>query len=326
MEHLTASSNAVSDIEKISYPGQPQSRRNYKSGYEDYFNQMPIIYPEDLFLHEKMLLSRSIMQRLGSVLSRSSWIAEHPMSKGEFERTIIAMEPPSVGREGGLVEGAEFVIAKWGHGFTSPIHGHAVGYMHEEILLGEIMVNSYRLTEDDTVRLVRSDIAGRGTVVSQYAPPSPDHKFKRQTLIHNFRSIGYSASLHYLPEHTRDGRDNRFDVEYFDDAYPLTSDQVTRLTAQQAMYLRPGEVVLVRSDNVPEFGDHYIIITGPVVKKKHGIRPQEIAIEAPGNNLLDLHEKERGLILLHLNEDAKEAFHVFHDIHVIGNQVIFPDI
>lgn len=323
---LKASANPQLDIQKISYEGQPDNRKQYKEGYEGYLNQMPELSDDDEFLDEKVRTSQNVMIKLGNELRCQSWIEETMPDKGEFNRTILALESPVITKRGKLKEGKELVLAQWGDGFASPVHGHATGLLHEDIIMGKMLVNTYRMksAKSNVVRPVRSDIVESGVFASAYTKNNPKNAFKRQTLIHNFKSIGQSASLHYLPEHTRDGRDNGFVVERFDDVFHPTTKDVIRIASHQAMYARKGDVILVRSTNVPEYGDHYIVITGHPIVKPHGLRPQEVAIAAPTNTLLDRYEPIMGLTLLKLDERATKAFHAFHNIKMVGGEVIFP--
>lgn len=332
--YYVASKHPISDLERVAYPGQPMVNRMYKTGYEEFFNMLPIIEPNDPLLDQKKEESKSVMQHLGEELKAAPWVHANVPPAGEygFNRTILGMEAPQtvmVGQPGAagvaLKEGAEILLARW-NDFTSPVHGHADGYMHEEIISGRMRVNTYRLVQptQNKVRLVMTEIVGPGTFVSGYAAPSPDKYFKRQNLIHNFTSVGFATSLHYVPEHTRDGRDNGFEVEYFDDISPITKDDVKRINSFQGMYLQKGDVVLVRSSNVPEYGDHYIVVTGPPVMKDHGFRIQDVALTAPHNTLLDQYEMETGLILLQLKKDCADKFLSFHGITMEAGEVKFP--
>lgn len=314
------------DIEKISYPGQPAKMKMYRSGYEIYMDIMPVLEEGDPFLDEKIQLAKNVAQSLATELKESSWIYEDLPKEDDFNRTIIGIEPPLV-TPNGFVERAEFVVAKWGNGHTSPVHGHSSGYMLEEILYGKMRVNTYRMTSktSNVVRPVMVEIVEKGTFVSRFNYSDNNQVFKRQSLIHNFTSIGNSASLHYLPEHTRDGRDNRFEVEYFDDFFDYNEIDYQRITGKEGLYSRIGDVILVRSTNVPDYGDHYIVITGPNVMKEHGLRPTEVAIPAPTNTLLDKFEPINGLTLLKLSDRARVEFFKFHDIAFEKGKVIFPN-
>lgn len=322
MDKLKASTTPVEDIKELSYTGQPAHMRMYKSGYEKFFNLMPKLDPYSNTLQRDVKTSQYIMTTLGGILENADWVAVQP-KEGEFNRSIIAIGEHEEGKQS-----PEFVVAKWGNGFTSPVHGHAEGYLHEELITGKMRVNTYRLTNvvSAVVRPVETVIYDKSssTIASLFTKNEREY-YKRQTLIHNFTSIGYSATLHYLTEHTRDGKDNGFAVEYFADTIGLTQADVKRIDAKEGMYLQKGDVVLVRSSNVTEYGDHYIVITGHPIQKEHGFRPQEKAIFAPdGSALLDTYEEKNGLILLKLLPTAKKAFHKFHDIEMVDGNVIFP--
>jgi hypothetical protein len=323
---LRASKNPLRDIENIAYPGQEASRKQYRPGYENYFDSMPVLDYKDPFLDQKVSFSKEVMEILAERLKGEAWPSISLPEPGGFDRTIIALEEPKNGKEG-----AEFVVARWGVGNSSPVHGHAVGLLHEAILFGKVRVNTYRIVnrEERIVRPFETVIATAGTFAALYTAPAVQ-MLRREVLVHNFTALERSASLHYLSEHTRDGRDNTFSVEDFDDFYkPLTSD-VQRITAQEGLALQKGDVAMVRSLNnqgsasPADYGDHYIVITGHPILKEHGLRPQDKAISAPRLPLLDAYDIERGgLVLLKLKEEAKRAFHEFHGISILNGQVNF---
>lgn len=332
-----ASTTPKEDILKVAYEGQPETSRQYQSGWESLFNELPVIDNDNA---EIMLpITQTIMKRLSYSLQQNingfnsfEKIAHLP-ADNQFHRTIIAMESPKfVDKYDNTKyqEGAELVIAKWGKGFASPVHGHSTGYMHEEVLKGKIRVNTYRIVDMENKIVVpyKTEIIGPGVFVSGYAPHDKSHIHKRQTLIHNFVAVEPSISLHYLPEHTRDGRDNAFRVQHFTSNHSLTEEDVTRITAREGMYLKPGDVLLVRSTNVPEYGDHFVVVTGPPIMKEHGLRVQDVSIEASQKDteFLNNYEPETGLILLKLNERVKEHFLNFHNIQLENNKVLFPII
>lgn len=319
--NYVASENPVEDIEKISYPGQPENRKRYQAGYEHYFNSLPVL-SEDETLKEKLFITKEVMKHLSEKLQQNEW--EMPEAN-HFIRTIISLEEPLPIKDG-YKEGAELVVAHWGQGHTSPIHGHATGYMHEEIISGKMRVNTYRIVDDinRVVRPVETTIQTPGVFVSDYAPHNPEAINSRETLVHNFTAVEPSISLHFLPEHTRDGRDNTFTLEEFP---ALWRDQVVRIDSKEGLYAQVGEVILVRSTNVPEYDDHFIVITGHPVMKTHGFRPQERSIMASKNHskLLDMFPLTMGLTLLKLTKEAAQAFLMFHGIIIKDKEVIFPN-
>lgn len=338
MSFFEASKTPLEDLQAVSYPGQHPSRRQYQSGYEHWLERLPILSANDLHLKQKLQYAEVIMEELAQRLQGSSWIHDNKPEPHGFNRTIIAMESPVVACNGitgdcsygsGLMvtkEGVELLVAKWGDHHASPVHGHSDGFLYEHILYGKMRVNTYRIVDaiNRIVRPLRTDIATNGKFASGFM--INEHGIERGNLIHNFVSIGQSASLHFVPEHTRDGRDNGFTVHHFEDHHKLTVDDVTRITSKDGLYQRKGEVIMVRSSNVPEYGDHFIVITGHPVEKEHGLRPQEISIQASSNgiSILDLYDMEMGLTLLKLKPEARDKFLEFHDIQLIDDEIVFP--
>lgn len=314
MKTLTASKTPLEDIARLSYPGQDPRRKQYRHGYEGYLDYMPILNDTNPSLVQDIETTKYVMGKVATRLKESSWINEDLPGQGQFFRTILAIAESKDGEQG-----TELVLAQWGDGMTSPVHGHAAGYLHEDILYGKMLVNTYFMTSEtsDTVRTAKTEIVTNGIFASSYTKKEGQH-FARQALIHNFKSIGNSASLHYLPEHTRDGRDNKFNVEYFEDEVILYPGNLTRITAREGMFARPGDVLLVRSNNVPDYGDHFIAITGHPVMKEHGLRPQDHSIQASPNitfNPFDNYPGEQ-FVLLKLSDKTAKQFIDFHQIQI----------
>lgn len=334
-KYFKASANPLDDINAVAYTGQDPQRRMYKSGYEDFFELLPVLRDGDQFLDLKFAQTDAIMSNLAMRLRDDQWTPALKPLDGGFNRTILAIEEPSIvvrdmidafSYAAALKEGAEIVLARWGDGFTSPVHGHGNGMLYEQLIFGTMRVNTYRIINPvkRIARPVETRVyKGFQNIASQYTPAQT---IKRGALVHNFTSIGYSASLHFVPEHTRDGRDNQFEVEYFDQEHRFAPEQYfQQLTAQQGIeQLRIGDVALVRSQNVPEYGDHFIVITGKPVLKEHGYRPQDVAIHAPhAGRILDKFGPIMGLTVLKLRPHLAEDFRNFHGIVVEGENVIF---
>lgn len=300
-----ASRNPEEDINALAYPGQPLSKRQYRTGFEAYLELLPIMHDA-----KHLIESKNVMHEVAMALKHTAWVHEY-IPDNKFERNIIALESPIVDGNN-ITAGVELVVAKWGMDFASPVHGHAPGFIYENLLCGKILVNSYRLMDNDKVRLTESNLITKpGAFVATWADGKGD-RHERQSLIHNFISKGNSATLHYLPEHTRDGRDNTFEVEYFSD---LSDSDLTRIDSYKGMYLQRGDVALVRSENVPEYEDHFIVVTGPPIKKDHGFRIQDIAFHAPNmKRILDSYEMMTGLTLLKLSKQKAEEFKTFHNV------------
>jgi hypothetical protein len=325
-QFLKASNDPFNDIEKIAYPGQPEEYRMYKQGYEDFFNLLPVMYDNDRLLPLKLQHAGLTMQALAKTLSVDPWLKSMQPLPGGFNRTILGLEAPQVLPDGDLKEGQEVIVARWGDGKSSPVHGHGDGLLYEQLIYGQMRVNTYRIV-DKTKRIARpleTEIyTGFENIANSY---TKKQLHVRSALVHNFTSIGTSASLHFVPEHTRDGRDNKFEVEYFEQQFSLYPQSLKQLKAQEGIeQLKIGDVALVRSQNVPAYGDHFIVITGAPIMKEHGLRPQDVAIHAPyAAQILDHYDPIMGLTLLKLRDEAKRRFHAFHGINVIDGRVIFP--
>jgi pyoverdine/dityrosine biosynthesis protein Dit1 len=106
----------------------------------------------------------------------------------------------------------------------------------------------------------------------------------------------------------------------------LGRQDVVRMRSVDFMVAPVGTVLLVRSSNVKEMGDHFIVITGGLIHKKHGLRPQTLAISDQGQKaLLDQFEADdEGVILLRLDHPARERFLYRFGIAVFGQEVKYP--
>lgn len=313
MDLIQTSNNPVQDLETVAYKGQPKHNRQYRPGYENYLRSMPKLDRQDDMNDTYVKVSSAIMSDLADKLAKEDWVLENNLGSNEFSRTIIAMENPHT--ENGIKEGVELLVAKWGKGFESPVHGHANGMLHEDLLYGDILVNTYKVVSPNMVRPYKTEIfTGRTRIVSEFNwEDSINHP--RPNLVHNFRAISNSASLHYVAEHTRDGRDNGFNVEYFDQAYDIRG-KVRQITSREAHSSKPGDVLLIRSTNVPFYKDHFVVITGGLIEKPHGIRPQDHAVPASDKSILNEYEAQMGLTILKLNDEACKAFMNFHKIKI----------
>ena len=322
---LSASNNPLAAIQHLTREGQDPMLRNYRIGHEEVLNNMFKLNPSDQFLSEKIEYTRLMMLSLADKLRSEDWLYAMTPKQGEFARTILALEEPVFeSAPPRYIPGTELVVAHWGDGHQSPVHGHADGYIYEDIIFGQMLVHTYKII-DYQKRVVipaGSDIHYPGTFASKFFS---NGIIERQHLVHNFKAIGAAATLHYLPEHTRNGDSNRFDVQYIDSIYPTREGDVTRINAQQALHSKIGDVILVRSTNVPFYGDHYIIITGRPVMKRHGMRPQDIAIpvgaDGVTHKLLDENPPLMGVSLLKLSDEAAERFLSYHYMMLRSNKI-----
>lgn len=305
MQNLQASKTPLEAIEAVSYPGQEAHMKMYRSGYEKYFNEMPVLVSP--FLEDRVKYAGFIAGNLGKVLRLAPWVSQDNFpGRFGFNRTILAIEDKVNGKEG-----AEFIVARWGDGRTSPIHGHAAGYLYENLIFGKLRVNTYRITETGAVRIVRTDIISEpGEFAAIFTKAGVDEHGRRTTLVHNFTSIGNSATLHFVPEHTRDGRDNRYELESFN----VEAKDVFQVDPR-VIDMQVGDVFAVSSSNVTDLEEHFIIITGPKVQKPWGLRHQDIAFYAPQlKELLYEADPTNGVKLLKLRPTAAKAFINFHNL------------
>lgn len=338
-------------IQMVAYPGQPESHRHYHRGFEYWLESLPLLNTLDPLFQEKLSYSYRVLQNLGECLrTHGEWFPN--VAANGFERSIIGIEAPTVDDVRGLRAGIELIVAHWGKGFTSPIHGHTAGLHYEDLIEGKFLTHEYRQVDphSQTVRLIRSELIDKpGAFVTKYETLPSGNSFNRPLMIHNFTALEPSDSLHFLGEHSLDGMGNEFYPEYFEDVAGLTLADLTPLTPQTAIYLPIGSVVLVRSANVPDYGDHYIVITGRPTLKPHGLRPEDEVIHAPhAAKILDVysfpaaHHKTvsasadiweaaalpdyagRDVILLQLSPSKEREFLQFHGIAKDGDTVTFP--
>lgn len=344
-------------------PDQDPKMRQYVDGFAYYLNLLPILRQDDPNLAMKTEVSGIVMKTLATDLIKHALWLNPNIEPMDFCRHILAVEDPQMEpmaqelatlfssgpnathvlgqkawdayltpeRRAEMVikEGVELLVAHWGVGFSTPVHGHGAGLLHEEILFGKMRVHTYRTVRDGVVRPIRTDIAEKGTLVSKFSAPDP--RGPRMGLVHNFTAVEPSASLHFVPEHTRDGRDNKFTVEHFTESMGMTENNVYQISGDEGRHLRVGDVCLVRSANVPEYADHFIVITGAPKLKAHGLRPDDVAIQASpaASQILDLFTPQgkggAALTLLKLNKETARTFLEWHDINLWDNdRIVFP--
>lgn len=106
----------------------------------------------------------------------------------------------------------------------------------------------------------------------------------------------------------------------------LSKQDVTRLRSVDFMTLEIGSVVLVRSQNVKDLGDHFVVITGGLIRKKHGLRPKTLTIsDGLQKDFIDQYDvDEERVILLLLNHHATRQFMFNMGIAVISREVVYP--
>lgn len=279
----------------------------FHPGYEAFFNTFPVI-KADTDSAAKGYASW-IMKSLSAALSQDRKIYAHYQLPGTFSRTYIGMETRYVTPDG-LQQGAELVIAHWGKDFETPIHDHGEGFIHEEMLSGALVETSYRQVDpgSKTVRFTDSKIFTTGTIESEYHAPG-------SIQIHSVRAVEPATSVHFFPERRQNDSNSPYILETFEEVFHLTPAYLSAISFEDYLRLQPGQVALVRSENVPYFQDHYLVVTGGVTTKPHGQRLRNITIPAPKTtHLLDFWESHNGLTILQLSPYAQKRFHEFHNI------------
>lgn len=227
MKFLTPARNPEGLLEKLAFPNQPPHQRLWQPGFEHYMERMPVIDASEPRQDEEVARTRELMDQISlEVAARVGELRIPRIGKGEFGRLILGIEEPK-----GIdpetkkpIPGTEFVLAIWGEGFTSPVHGHAPGYIHEQLVRGAFDVRLYNQipggTEDERLVVLDRELRVETPQIfySEYVPQNLRQRV-RFALIHNFTATTPEGdpehptlSTHYLPEHVLNGNGNRWTV------------------------------------------------------------------------------------------------------------------
>jgi hypothetical protein len=327
-----SSTSPIEDIAKITYEGQEEWRRMYQSGYEGYFNSLMKIEDNvhrDIVIEHNQATMHSLARQLKEDSFDKAWIlsSQRLADEKSFVRTILGLESPVLAN-GEYRAGNEIVTGTWKKGMEIPVHGHAQGFMHEEMIYGKMLVSYYRrMYGTRLVRQVKAEVL-EGNQIINTAYNTPDGTGDYNAIIHKFKALDDSLTLHHFPSHTRDARGVTFDVEWFEDAYHLAGVEMQQISTRDGMGLRRGDVIAVRSENASEYGDHYIIAHGHNEMRNVGLRPKVSIITAKNghNKILNGKEYMNGAILLKLPEALRQSFLTFHDIRFEGDRIVLPKI
>ncbi|PIP65047.1 hypothetical protein COW95_04070 [Candidatus Peregrinibacteria bacterium CG22_combo_CG10-13_8_21_14_all_49_11] len=214
-------------LEQLAFPNQPPHQRQWQPGFSHYMEKMPVIDASQLQQDEEVARTRELMDLMSQeVAARIDELRLPTIGKGEFGRLILGIEEPTgVNLDTGKpIPGTEYVLAIWGEGFTSPVHGHAPGYIHEQLVRGAFDVRLYDQipggTDDDRLVVLTKKlrVATPQIFYSEYVPEDLRQR-TRFALIHNFTATTPEGdahhptlSTHYLPEHVLNGNGNRWTV------------------------------------------------------------------------------------------------------------------
>jgi hypothetical protein len=98
------------------------------------------------------------------------------------------------------------------------------------------------------------------------------------------------------------------------ETFALTLEDTIRSTPEQALHSEVGTVFFVRSVNVPERGDHYIVIKGAPVQKPHGLRPETLEYPSIGESPLTRILDDAPVLLLQLKIQTTQRFYEFYQV------------
>jgi len=176
---------------------------SYKSGFEFYMNYIPIIHgKDDPKKAEKLEYIADIISDLAERLMQESWILENwPSPEKMLNRVVLGIDE---------VTGGELIMVRW-NAIETPIHGHQYGQMIDYLVKGMAEEIEYQIIDEKlrtveqigsaefkSMQVLSNDFHAADTVVS------------RGALIHKFIPLKKCITLHYIPEHPRDGRGNLF--------------------------------------------------------------------------------------------------------------------
>lgn len=315
---MNLSHDPVGDLNALAYEGQPEKMRQYKHGYEDLFEFMPVLdkallettAPEVIDDFVKVVRQR--MSYAGSKLARQGWI--HENMPADFERWYVAVE--AVTHKNNMKGGVEIVVAKWAKGISTPIHGHSAGFMHEQVLSGSMRVDIFRIIRPGVARLVRSHIVRAGEVITSVVMKAiPGHEDEKIYWVHRLTALEDTVTMNYLTEHPVDGRGNTFIAQGFDEVYKMKPTDVSPLPAGTKVSkedVNPGDVILTRTP----FGDCYSVTTQTKSFRAFHTEP---------NSLLDGLDTVDGFSNLKLSDTAAGWFRTFHGITLTDTDVMFDE-
>ena len=336
MVYLKPSADPAGDLERLAMPHQKDNllKRMYRPGFQHFLKEMPVIDPKQPDQSAQVAATLEVLERIRlKVVAELDQLEIPPIPPGEMGRIILAVEEPRV-IDGEIIPGAEVVLALWGEGNTSPVHGHAPGYMHEAMIKGDIDIHMFEAHGE-----LKNREARYVATISQTEPGVFYSNYRRDVgqehrmeVIHGFRAREFTITLHYLPEHVRDGNGNGIKVvntpesgalpgyiktQPYKPGLQIGDNDLTRVSKQEILeQFQVGDVYLIRSQNVSFLGDHFVVITGGLVDKPHGRRPEDLSILVPHGvtTPLDQYKGNEEVIALKLNDQARIRFYEHYEI------------
>lgn len=310
----------------------------FRKGYEYTLNAMPdFTHPDTAPTPGMVDYAAALMRGLATDLGWGGWVHDitRTAQANTVSRTILGIDH----------NGPEIVVGTWGRGFEAVAHGHAAGFLNDILLTGKLLSSTYRLVAPDSnvVRTVETKILTpmdtmlkpqyhtRRNVYCSDSLMSSEARTHLNNLdrshgIHSFNPLENSSSLHFVPEHPRDGVDNTFQVEHFEIVWHLNSGDFDRLlTDDEIRELKVGDVVLTRNMYGSDLGDHYTVITGPPILATWGVRKLTgVTIQAPKASFLNFFQ-DLEKVNLQLNPEMARRFRQFHGITIANGKVQLPE-
>ncbi len=101
-----------------------------------------------------------------------------------------------------------------------------------------------------------------------------------------------------------------------DDKFSISEGDVVDVSLEDAMQSPVGEVYLVRSPNIRDNEVHMVLITGGLIQKPHGLRPETKEYSAPEANPFSSKpsDNDSQTQLLLLNDSARQRFYESYEV------------
>lgn len=176
---------------------------SYKSGYERYLDYLPVIHGNDDPAKDRKLLNiEGIIKDLAENLLNQVWVFENWPAPGKMlNRVILGIDQ---------ITGGELILVRW-NTIETPIHGHQYGQMIDFLVAGKAKEIEYEVS-NEKARIVTeigySEFGNMSILSNDFH--SAESNLSRGALIHRFIPLTKCITLHYIPEHPRDGRGNLF--------------------------------------------------------------------------------------------------------------------
>lgn len=120
-------------------------------------------------------------------------------------------------------------------------------------------------------------------------------------------------SIHYLPEHVRNGDANKFTPFFSLENFTPQQTDIRASSPSGVMLSDVGAVFLVRSPRLPDIGEHYILITGGQVQTPRGMRREDIVyLPAGAESVL---EDTGELQIYEVHGEARKEFYEKAKVH-----------